>query len=291
MCTMAVPDEDIAQAMKSRGAEIRRRRNSLTPKQVRRMIEEDLELPTKALDDKKDFIRSLIDEAMEEEEEAGEDDDEEEEEKVVKKQPAKRRATKAPPKAKKESSKKKRRKDEEEEEEDEDSDGQEEAEDEDSEEDVRRAKKRSEKKAPAPRTPKVAYGKRVEKLKDVIKQCGMVVPPNIYKKANQASADKREDLLVSELEAFLEREGLSSNPSEKEIKECKARKQKLKELEGIELDNIIDVPRGRRAARQVMSYKVPDDDDEDEEEKDDAEDEDDDDDDEDVEPEEDEDSD
>ncbi|EFH67554.1 predicted protein [Arabidopsis lyrata subsp. lyrata] len=83
------------------------------------------------------------------------------------------------------------------------------------------------------------YGKRVEHLKSVIKSCGMSVPPNIYKKAKQAPEEKREVTLIEELEQILAKEGLSSDPSEKEIKEVKKRKGISKELEGIDTSNIV----------------------------------------------------
>jgi hypothetical protein len=39
------------------------------------------------------------------------------------------------------------------------------------------------------------------------------VPPNIYKKAKQAPQEKREAMLIEELEQILAKEGLSSDPS------------------------------------------------------------------------------
>ncbi|KAL9269353.1 hypothetical protein AKJ16_DCAP22514, partial [Drosera capensis] len=68
---------------------------------------------------------------------------------------------------------------------------------------------------------KPSYGKRVEHLKTVIKSCGMSVPPSVYKKVKQAPENKREATLIKELEELLQKEGLSSSPSEKEIKEVK----------------------------------------------------------------------
>lgn len=97
------------------------------------------------------------------------------------------------------------------------------------------------------------YGKRVEHLKSVIKACGMSVPPSIYKKVKQVSEEKRESYLTKELEEVLSKEGLSTNPSEKEIKEVKRKKEKAKELEGIDLSNI--VTSGRR--RSVTSFADP----------------------------------
>ncbi|XP_031281234.1 uncharacterized protein DDB_G0283697 isoform X2 [Pistacia vera] len=90
-----------------------------------------------------------------------------------------------------------------------------------------------------------AYGKRVEHLKTVIKSCGMSVPPSIYKKVKQVPENKRETQLIKELEDILSREGLSSNPSEKEIKEVKKRKERARELEGIDMSNIVTSSRRR----------------------------------------------
>ncbi|KAF5179433.1 translation initiation factor [Thalictrum thalictroides] len=89
------------------------------------------------------------------------------------------------------------------------------------------------------------YGKHVEQLKAVIKSCGMSVPPSIYKRAKQAPETKREAFLIKELEEMLKKEGLSANPSEKEIKAVKKQKQRTKELEGIDLSNIVSSSRRR----------------------------------------------
>jgi hypothetical protein len=65
------------------------------------------------------------------------------------------------------------------------------------------------------------------------------VPPNIYKKAKQAPQEKREAMLIEELEQILAKEGLSSDPSALEIKEVKKRKNISRELEGIDTNNIV----------------------------------------------------
>ncbi|KAL6504003.1 hypothetical protein OROGR_025926 [Orobanche gracilis] len=89
------------------------------------------------------------------------------------------------------------------------------------------------------------YGKKVENLKSIIKACGMSVPPSIYKKAKQGPDEEREAIIVTELEGILSREGLSKNPTEKEIKDCKKRKDRARELEGIDMSNIISSSRRR----------------------------------------------
>ncbi|XP_011629317.1 uncharacterized protein LOC18425354 isoform X2 [Amborella trichopoda] len=91
------------------------------------------------------------------------------------------------------------------------------------------------------------YGKQVEHLKKIIKSCGMSVPPTVYRRVKQAPENKRELNLIKELKAILTKEGLSSNPSEKEIKEVRKRKERAKDLEGIDLTNIISDSCSRRA--------------------------------------------
>ncbi|KAK4756221.1 hypothetical protein SAY87_006348 [Trapa incisa] len=100
-----------------------------------------------------------------------------------------------------------------------------------------------------------AYGKQVERLKSVIKSCGMSIPPSIYKKVKQVPEDKRESSLIKELEEILSREGLSSNPSEKQIKAFKRRKDRAKELEGIDMSNIVSSSRRRSTSSYVPPPK------------------------------------
>ncbi|XWS21615.1 hypothetical protein CRYUN_Cryun30bG0069500 [Craigia yunnanensis] len=118
-------------------------------------------------------------------------------------------------------------------------------------------------------TSATVYGKRVEHLKSVIKSCGMSVPPSIYKRVKQVPENKREAQLIKELEEILSKEGLSANPSEKEIKEVRKRKERTKELEGIDTSNIVSSSRRRSTTSFVAppKPKIPDvtDDDESEE--------------------------
>uniref|UniRef100_A0A2P2MDK9 Uncharacterized protein MANES_18G076200 n=1 Tax=Rhizophora mucronata TaxID=61149 RepID=A0A2P2MDK9_RHIMU len=111
----------------------------------------------------------------------------------------------------------------------------------------------AEKPAKKKESPTQDYGKHVEHLKSVIKSCGMSVPPSVYKKVKQVSDNKREAQLIKELEDILSREGLSSKPSEKEIKEVRKRKERAKELEGIDTSNIVLSSRRRSTA----SYAPP----------------------------------
>ncbi|XP_007019032.2 PREDICTED: glutamic acid-rich protein isoform X1 [Theobroma cacao] len=122
------------------------------------------------------------------------------------------------------------------------------------------------------------YGKHVEHLKSVIKSCGMSVPPAIYKRVKQVPENNREAQLIKELEEILSKEGLSSNPSEKEIKEVRKRKERAKELEGIDTSNIVLSSRRRSTTSFVAppKPKIPDASDDDESEESDDNDDDDD---------------
>ncbi|CAM0146016.1 unnamed protein product [Urochloa decumbens] len=121
------------------------------------------------------------------------------------------------------------------------------------------------------------YGKQVEHLKSIIKSCGMTIPPTVYRRAKQAPEHKREACLIKELQDMLEKEGLSKNPSEKEIKAVKKRKERAKELEGIDMSNIITSSRRRSTSSFIPLPPPPkieddSDDDEDDDAKDDDED-------------------
>ncbi|KAA8538488.1 hypothetical protein F0562_028141 [Nyssa sinensis] len=100
-----------------------------------------------------------------------------------------------------------------------------------------------------------AYGKKVESLKSIIKSCGMSVPPSVYRRAKQAPENKREAFLIKELAEILSREGLSTNPTEKEIKEVRKRKERAKELEGIDTSNIVSSSRRRSTSSFVPPPK------------------------------------
>lgn len=99
------------------------------------------------------------------------------------------------------------------------------------------------------------YGKKVERLKSIIKSCGMSVAPTVYKKAKQVPEDKREAFLIKELQEVLSKEGLSTKPSEKEIKEVKRRKERAKELEGIDTSNIVLGSRRRSTSNFIPPPK------------------------------------
>ncbi|KAH9298680.1 hypothetical protein KI387_030362, partial [Taxus chinensis] len=111
----------------------------------------------------------------------------------------------------------------------------------------------------------VVDGEQVQNLKKIIRSCGTTIPPVVYKKAKQQSESKREAYLIQELTAILKREGLSSNPTDKEIKAVKRRKERAKDLEGIDTTNIISDSRSRRAASSnffiAPQYKVSNEDD------------------------------
>ncbi|KAM3292456.1 hypothetical protein ACQJBY_036324 [Aegilops geniculata] len=259
----------IKKAIDKRASYFRENSETLTLLGVRRTLEEDLKLERKALDAFKDFITKELDRVLQEPENGTTDH-------------SKQEACKDAGQKTSKGSKRARQ----------DSDTSElnnsHSEKEDSDEDIRPIKRGTEKgryikqqiffakrdnksdkdqgqnsaednplssavndKKAAP-----AHGKRVERLKSVIKSCGMSVPPSVYRRAKQALESKREACLIKELEDILEKEGLSSHPSEKEIKAVRKRKERAKDLEGIDMSNIITSSR-RRNASSFIPLPVP----------------------------------
>lgn len=63
--------------------------------------------------------------------------------------------------------------------------------------------------------------------------------------------------MIMELEAILVKEGLTASASRDEIKAVRKRKEKLKDLEGIDTSNIIEETRGRRSRTSANSFFAP----------------------------------
>lgn len=99
---------------------------------------------------------------------------------------------------------------------------------------------------------------RVEKLKRILKTATITISPNIYVK------HKREDELYEALCGLLKKEGLSPNPSDREIAAVRKRKQIERDLDGIDTSNIISTGRRRRTSADAQyTYKEEDESDED----------------------------
>ncbi|KAK9096028.1 hypothetical protein Sjap_021525 [Stephania japonica] len=279
----------IKKAVKKRASYFRTNSHKVTMVDARRLLEDDLKLAKNALDPFKTFIREQVDQILEsigdeepvnevkkkksgkkasesdnEEQSSqylnGEDEEEEEEMKPKKKVAPKRKikSSEQPTNRKrssvetKTSSKKQRKTVEQEEEKSSDSkDGGNLSEDGQSQSSVEEPVKKKKEAS------NLAYGKHVEHLKSVIKSCGMSVPPSIYKRVKQAQESKRETYLIKELEDILKREGLSTNPSEKDIKAVKKRKERTKELEGIDLSNIVSTSRRRSSSFSSITPPKP----------------------------------
>ncbi|KAK9167613.1 hypothetical protein Scep_002804 [Stephania cephalantha] len=284
--TEKAPSEDmIKKAIKKRASYFRTNSHKVTMVDARRLLEGDLKLAKSALDPFKTFIREQVDQILEStgdqkpvnevkkkksgrkasesdnEEQSSQSlnsEDEEEEVKPKKKVVPKRKikSSEQPTKRKRSSvetktpSKKQRKTVEQEEEKSSDSkDGGNLSEDGQSQSSVEEPVKKKKEVS------NLAYGKRVEHLKSVIKSCGMSIPPSIYKRVKQAPESKRETYLIKELEDILKSEGLSTNPSEKDIKTVKKRKERTKELEGIDLSNIVSTSRRRSSFSSMIPPK------------------------------------
>ncbi|KAM7518886.1 hypothetical protein LguiB_017848 [Lonicera macranthoides] len=285
-----IPSEsNIKKAMWKRAAYFRANSDKITMGGVRRLLEEDLELGKKTLDPMKKFINEQLDEVLFSQsasvvmknsavnskskkpskkiktEESSAllvskseviEDEVKSKKKVVPKGKVQKseglKKRKAPVKETKVSNKKQKRVTETKSVENSDAeDGGNLSEDSQSQSSAEKPVKKMQKKEVAP----PAYGKHVERLKLIIKSCGMTVPPVVYKKAKRVPDEKRDSFLRKELEEILSREGLSANPSEKEIKEVKKKKERAKELEGIDASNIVFSSRRRSTTSFVPPPK------------------------------------
>ncbi|KAI4389771.1 hypothetical protein MLD38_001959 [Melastoma candidum] len=277
----AVTQIEIKKAIMKRGAYFRANSEKITMSGVRRLLEEDLDLEKHSLDSHKKFINEQLERVLQSPEasestgavkkkpvkiSAGrqrtrdaegnsvssddENDDVEDEEKPRKKiakgkiqslEGEKKR--KVPPAKEPKMSRKKR------------ATAKEEDTNDDNESDDNKVESAGDESPSSPKPSKKkevstpVYGKQVERLKSIIKSCGMSVPPAIYKKVKQISESKREAHLIKELEGILSKEGLSINPSEKEIKDVRKKKERAKELEGIDTSNIVSSSRRRTTSR------------------------------------------
>mmetsp|Transcript_8157 Transcript_8157/g.50562 ORF Transcript_8157/g.50562 Transcript_8157/m.50562 type:complete len:256 (+) Transcript_8157:4128-4895(+) len=102
---------------------------------------------------------------------------------------------------------------------------------------------------------------RVEKLKRILKTATIAISPNIYVK------HKGEDELYDALCGLLKKEGLSPNPTDREISAVRKRKQIERDLDGIDTSNIISTGRRRRTSADAQyTYKEENESDEDEDE-------------------------
>jgi hypothetical protein len=103
--------------------------------------------------------------------------------------------------------------------------------------------------APPPRAGPRQYGKRIEKLRAACRAATVTIPPTTYVK-NKGS----EEALAAALEALLAKHGLSAGSGERELARVKAQLALAKDLEGIDASNIVEGGR-RRGAAASASYK------------------------------------
>lgn len=99
---------------------------------------------------------------------------------------------------------------------------------------------------------------RVEKLKRILKQATITISPSIYVK------HKEENELYEALCGLLRKEGLPPNPTDREISSVRKRKQTERDLDGIDTSNIISSGRRRQRTTDARyNYKEEDESDED----------------------------
>ncbi|CAL9232008.1 unnamed protein product [Arabidopsis halleri] len=269
-----VLQSDIKKALRKRASYIKANSEKITMGLLRRLLEQDLKLEKYSLDPYKKFINGELDEILQapeatksstkaqrktvtkkvkstpaknsDSEEMSDSDGEDDKEVTVKKKKTaeKRKSSKSEGTGKRKREKEKLASAKKTKQTDSQSDS-----------DAGEKASSSEKSVKKQETPTTGYGKRVEHLKSIIKSCGMSISPSVYRKAKQAPEEKREETLIKELKELLAKEGLSANPSEKEIKEVKKRKERTKELEGIDTSNIVSSSRRRSTASFVPPPK------------------------------------
>ncbi|KAK9916617.1 hypothetical protein WJX75_004933 [Coccomyxa subellipsoidea] len=86
------------------------------------------------------------------------------------------------------------------------------------------------------------YGREVQKLKRTCKLASITVPPSVYTRVTE------EQDVVDRLKALLQKHGLSEQATSDEIAQVRKDLQKQRDLEGIDMNNILGEGRGRRAA-------------------------------------------
>lgn len=197
---------------------------TLTLKQCRKQIEEDLGLESGALKPQKSTIEKVIS-AFVAESSANEEQQQEE--------------TSPPPsspgdkKRKHSSSSKKEKKN--------------------KDDKKKKTKKSSRKEEPKPKPSSASrprkHGKRVEKLKTICRSATITIPPTLYVK------NKAESELEAALEALLDKHNLTISSGAAEIGKAKQRLQIQRDLDGIDSSNILEGGCRRRAAAAPVSYK------------------------------------
>merc|ERR1712060_264822 len=89
---------------------------------------------------------------------------------------------------------------------------------------------------------KVALGSAaIARAKTILKEASIRIPPRLY------SVHKTEAALESALLGLLSKEGLSSSSTRKEIAKVRKRLEMQRDLDGIDISNIVDT--GRRRLR------------------------------------------
>ncbi|KAK9824694.1 hypothetical protein WJX72_012449 [[Myrmecia] bisecta] len=242
--SMAAIDESaIKRAVKERKAYILGNLDSLNMKACRKLLEEDLGLPDKALAGHKGLISELVDKVVARHAAAEKHDPDAEAENrhSNSEAPSKRAAAKARRRPATADA----------------STGSVEAGDEEEEPAKKKRKgSKSEKlrkpekpaKREAPPGPK-QYSKKVEQMRNVCRKAGINIPPAIYKKSSEDGS------LEMAFVALLEKHNLSRHSDHAEIEAAKKALQLQKDLEGIDTTNIIEGGRrSRRAAAPQINY-------------------------------------
>lgn len=198
-----VTNDVLKDALRKRRKYIESNLDNLTMKACRKLLEEDLGMPDKALADRKAFIQKYIDKIIDQAEEKKTGSNSKRDKKKPKKAPAAKKH-----KALAE------------------------------EDDDDRAQPSAQ-----PRT-----SKTIDKVKQICKAATIKIPPSMYVKTKSLSQ------VEEDMKALLEKHDLSLGSSSHEISKAANRLAKERDLEGIDVSNIVQ---GGRRARRAAAVAAP----------------------------------
>ncbi|GFH16272.1 uncharacterized protein HaLaN_12659, partial [Haematococcus lacustris] len=98
------------------------------------------------------------------------------------------------------------------------------------------------KKAPAKK-----YSGKVEKLRNICRLASVKIPPGVYKAKSDAGVEEA-------LQALLSKHGLNASSSEAKISQVKKKLEKERELDGMDMGNIISTSSRPRRATAAVNY-------------------------------------
>ncbi|GFH21861.1 uncharacterized protein HaLaN_19236 [Haematococcus lacustris] len=95
--------------------------------------------------------------------------------------------------------------------------------------------------------PAKKYSGKVEKLRNICRLASVKIPPGVYKAKSDAGVEEA-------LQALLSKHGLNASSSEAKISQVKKKLEKERELDGMDMGNIISTSSRPRRATAAVNY-------------------------------------